>query len=126
MYHQALVADKSQCQDLSPGSSDPKGHMLFKHFYGSLETTGRIIQGQGLRARGGHQCLTNVKAGRKRVEERKPPGASQADWAKHLGLSAHACNLCPPRGLESVSQLCHRGDSNRFPLSSVPVPSPVR
>ena len=82
MYHQALIADKSQCQDLSPGSSDPKGHMLFKHFYGSLETTGRIIQGQGLRARGGHQCLTNVKAGRKRVEERKPP-----EPARQTGLS---------------------------------------
>lgn len=99
MYHQALKAEKSQPQDLSPGSSDTKGHMLFKYFFGSLETTGRIIQGQGLSARVGHQCLTNVKAGRKRVEERKPSGASQADWAKHLGLSARVCNLCPPRGL---------------------------
>lgn len=71
-------------------------------------------------------CSTDVKEGRKWLEERKPSGSSQAAWAKPPGLSARVCDLCQPRGPRPVSQLCRHGDSNMFPLSSVAVSSPVR
>lgn len=91
--HQAVIAGKSQHQGWGPGLCETKMHVLCSVPDISRGAQNGISRAQGLCARA--KLLLDVKAGRKQVEENKPPGTSQAASAQACGASCICVSFEP-------------------------------